>query len=150
NPEVATVQPVAAVAEAARAAGTLVHVDAAAAVGHVALAFADMPVDLVSLSGHKFGGPQGTGALGVRGGLRLPPFVVGGDQERARRAGLENVAAIVGLGAAAEAVAGALPDESARARRQSDALLAAALAVAGGVAYGDQPDRVPHVVCVCL
>ena len=135
NHEVATVQPVGAVAEAARAAGTLVHVDAAAAVGHVALAFADMPVDLLSLSGHKFGGPQGTGALLVRRGLRLPPFVVGGDQERARRAGLENVAAIVGL-------------EAARARQQTDALLAAALAVDGVVAYGDTRDRVPHIVCV--
>ena len=148
NHEVATVQPVGAVAEAARAAGTLVHVDAAAAVGHVALAFADMPVDLLSLSGHKFGGPQGTGALLVRRGLRLPPFVVGGDQERARRAGLENVAAIVGLGAAAEAVGASTADEAARARQQTDALLAAALAVDGVVAYGDTRDRVPHIVCV--
>ncbi|MCU1462522.1 MAG: hypothetical protein JWO37_2597 [Acidimicrobiales bacterium] len=146
NHEVATRQPVAEVAHAARAAGALVHVDAAAALGHEPVAFADLPIDLLSLSGHKFGGPQGTGALVVRRGLRLAPFVVGGEQERARRGGLENVAGIVGLGAAADAVD--VAGEAARARRHTDALLAAALAVDGVTAYGDTVARVPHIVCV--
>src|SRR5207244_3335822 len=84
----------------------------------------------------------------LRRGLRLRPFIVGGEQERARRAGMENVAAIVGFGAASEFVADVLPAEAAAARRQTDALLAAALAVDGVVAYGDTADRLPHIVCV--
>jgi cysteine desulfurase len=148
NHEVATVQPLADVTAAAQRAGALVHVDAAIAVGHVPVAFGDAPVDLLSLSGHKFGGPQGTGALIVRRGLRIPPLIVGGDQERARRGGLENVAGIVGLGAAAETVAASMADEAARARSQTDVLLRAALAVDGVTAYGDVAGRVPHIVCV--
>ncbi|MGH9181228.1 MAG: cysteine desulfurase family protein, partial [Acidimicrobiales bacterium] len=104
NHEVGTLQPVAEVVEACRRAGVAVHVDAAAAVGHVPVDLATLGADLVSVSAHKFGGPAGAGALIVRRGLRFDPLLVGGDQERGRRAGLENVAAIVGFGAACDAV----------------------------------------------
>ena len=80
------------------------HVDAAAAVGHVPVELDSLGADFVSMSAHKFGGPVGIGALVVRRGLRLEPFLVGGAQERARRGGLENVIGIVGFGAAAEAL----------------------------------------------
>src|SRR4051794_12371457 len=104
NHEVGTLQPVAAVVAAAHEHDVLVHLDAAQAVGHVPVDFAGVGADLMTVSAHKFGGPKGAGALVVRRGLRLPPFVLGGEQERARRAGIENVAAIVGFGAAAAAV----------------------------------------------
>jgi cysteine desulfurase len=146
NHEVATVQPVAEVVAACRDAGVLVHVDAAMAVGHVPVDFAGLGADLLSLSGHKFGGPPGTGALLVRRGLRLEPLLVGGAQERARRAGLENVPAIAGLGAAAAAVE--LAAEADRARIQTDELARALTAVDGVVRFGDPERRVPHLVCV--
>jgi cysteine desulfurase len=148
NHEVGTIQPVAGVIAACRERGVLVHVDAAQAVGRVPVAFGELGADLLSLSGHKLGGPAGTGALLVRRGLRLPPLLVGGDQERARRAGLEPVAALVGLGAAAEAVAIALADEALRAEAQTAVLRAAAEAIAGVAVYGDPDHRLPHLVCL--
>ncbi|HTJ74794.1 MAG TPA: cysteine desulfurase family protein [Acidimicrobiales bacterium] len=146
NHEVGTLQPVAAVVAGCRERGVLVHVDAAAAAGHVAVDFGALGADLLSVSAHKLGGPQGVGALLVRRGLRLRPLLVGGEQERSRRAGMENVAGIVGFGAAASAVP--VDDESRRARRQTDAMLAAALAVDGVVAYGDVERRLPHIACL--
>jgi cysteine desulfurase len=148
NHEVGTVQPVAEVVELCRSAGVLVHVDAAQAVGHVPVDIDAIGADLVSVSAHKFGGPPGAGALVVRRGLRIAPFIVGGEQERARRGGMENVAAIAGFGAAAAAVAESLGEEAASARAQTAALLEAALAVPGVVGYGDPVGRVPHIVCV--
>jgi cysteine desulfurase len=150
NHEVGTLQPVADVVRAAQAAGALVHVDAAQAVGHVAVDFRALDVDLLSLSGHKFGGPPGVGALVVRRGLRLDPLLVGGEQERARRAGMENVPAIVGLGAAAAAVAVTLETEAATAYGQTARLLEALTAVDGVTPFGDTSagGRLPHLVCV--
>ena len=143
NHEVGTLQPVEAIVEQCRAAGVLVHIDAAQACGQVALELGALGVDLVSVSGHKFGGPPGVGALIVRRGLRLPPLIVGGDQERARRAGMENVPAIVGFGVAA----GFVPAPE-RALAQTSALLEAGLAVPGVVAYGSTSSRLPHIVCL--
>jgi cysteine desulfurase len=149
NHEVGTLQPVAAVVEACRGLGVLVHVDAAAAAGHVAVDFASLGADLMSVSAHKLGGPQGVGALLVRRGVRLRPLLVGGEQERGRRAGMENVAGIVGFGVAAETAAAALAGgEAGRCRALTDAALAAATAVEGVAAYGDPVDRLPHVACV--
>ncbi|HEX8770292.1 MAG TPA: aminotransferase class V-fold PLP-dependent enzyme, partial [Acidimicrobiales bacterium] len=129
NHEVGTVQRVAEVVAGCRGRGALVHVDAAAAVGHIAVDFAALGADLMSVSAHKFGGPQGTGALVVRRGLRLRPLLVGGEQERSRRAGMENVAGIAGFGAAAAAVN--LAAESERSWAQTAAVLAGALSVHG-------------------
>jgi cysteine desulfurase len=145
---VGTLQPAAEVVAGCRDRGLLVHVDAACAAGHVPVDFAALGADLLSVSAHKLGGPQGVGALLVRRGLRLRPLLVGGEQERSRRAGMENVAGIVGFGAAAEQLARSLVDEAAHARAQTEAMLAAATAVDGVVAYGDVGGRVPHIVCV--
>lgn len=104
NHEVGTVQPVADVCGALQERTALVHVDACAAAGHIAVDFAGLGADLCSVTAHKFGGPLGAGALLVRRGLRLPPLLVGGAQERARRGGIENVPAWVGFGAACAVV----------------------------------------------
>jgi cysteine desulfurase len=148
NHEVGTTQPVAEVVAGCRARGVLVHVDAAQAVGRAPIHFDDLGIDLLSLSGHKLGGPTGTGALLVRRGLRLPALLLGGDQERARRAGLEPVAALVGLGAAAEDAAASMADEVARNEAQTARLRGAAASIDGVVAYGDPEHLLPHLVCL--
>ena len=146
NHEVGTLQPVEEVVALCRQRGVLVHVDAAQAAGHVLVDFGALGADLLSVSAHKLGGPKGIGALLVRRGLRLAPFIVGGEQERARRAGMENVPAIVGFGAACASLR--LDTEAARARRQTDRVLEAATAMPGVTAYGDTDRRLPHLVCL--
>ena len=148
NHEVGTLQPVAEVVDGCRARGVLVHVDAASAAGRLPVNFGGLDADLLSVSAHKLGGPQGVGALLVRRGLRLRPLLLGGEQERSRRAGMENVAGIVGFGAACATLSTTREDESARAGRQTEALLAAATAVEGVVTYGDPRDRAPHIACL--
>ncbi len=96
NHEVGTMQSL----DFVRRTGVLLHVDACAAVGNVPVGFRDLDVDLMSVTAHKLGGPKGVGALVVRRGVRIPSLILGGAQERARRAGIENVPAIVGFGAA--------------------------------------------------
>jgi cysteine desulfurase len=142
NHEVATVQPLRDVVTD----GALLHVDAAAAAGHVPIGFDDSGADLMSISAHKLGGPKGVGALLVRRGLRIDPLLVGGEQERARRGGLENVPAIVGFGATCTGLD--LDGEAARNRAQTTRALAGALRIDGVVAYGDPDDRLPHIVCM--
>jgi cysteine desulfurase len=149
NHEVGTLQPVAEVAAICRERGVLLHVDAAAAAGHVPIGFDDLGADLLSVSAHKLGGPKGAGALLVRRGLRLPPMLVGGEQERGRRAGMEDVSAWVGFGEAAATLAGGgLAGEATCARAQTARLLSAALAIPGVRAFGDTESRLPHLVCV--
>jgi cysteine desulfurase len=152
NHEVGTLQPVAQVVEMCHRHGVWVHCDACAAAGHVALALDELGADLVSVSAHKLGGPAGVGALVVRRGLRIEPFVVGGDQERARRAGLENVPAIVGFGAAAEVLAepGRLEAEAARALQLRDRLQDVATRVEDVELLGDPRRRLPHILCVSV
>lgn len=155
NHEVGTVQavgPVVAGVRERRGSDVMVHVDACAAVGHVPVDFAALGADLCSVTGHTWGGPPGAAALLVRRGLRLPPFVLGGSQERARRGGFEDVPAIVGFGAAAADLAapGRIEAEAEAARRLTDRITAAATAVDGVVRYGDpDPARsLPHLVCL--
>jgi cysteine desulfurase len=101
NNETGILQPVAEAVSFAREHGHSVHTDATQAAGRVPIDFAGLGVDLLSLSSHKLGGPKGVGALVIRDGVTIPPLSAGGGQERRRRAGTENVAAIVGFGAAA-------------------------------------------------
>lgn len=110
--------------EVAHAAGALVHTDATQFVGRLPLDLSDLDVDLLSLSAHKFGGPQGVGALFIRRGTPLPqrPLVFGGGHERGWRAGTLNVPGIVGLGAAAEAAHRLLDDETPRIAKLSNLL----------------------------
>lgn len=149
NHEVGTLQPVREVVEACRERGVLVHVDAAQAAGHVPIEFVGLGADLLSVSGHKLGAPTGTGVLLVRRGVRVPPLLVGGDQERARRAGAEDVLGAIGLAAAATEAAAAMEDEAARSRALTDRVRSWAaeqddIEVVGAPADGS----LPHLVCL--
>jgi cysteine desulfurase len=148
NHEVGTRQPYAEVVAACRERGVLVHVDAAQAGGHDAIDFDSLGADLLSLSGHKLGAPPGTGVLLVRRGVRLRSLLVGSEQERARRAGLENGAGIVGLGAACETFALAADDELTSQRALTERVLAAVPAIDGMLVHGDPVDRLGHLVCL--
>ena len=101
NNETGVIQPVAEIAERARASGALVHCDAVQAPGRIPVSFAGLGVDMMSIAAHKFAGPKGIGALVVRAGLDIAPLIHGGGQERGLRGGTENAAGIVGFGAAA-------------------------------------------------
>lgn len=105
NNETGSIQPVEAIARACRERGILVHTDATQAVGKTAIDLGAVPVDFLSTSAHKLGGPKGVGALWIRDGLALPPFLHGGGQEKGLRGGTENVAGIVGFGVACELAA---------------------------------------------
>jgi cysteine desulfurase len=150
NHEVGTVQDVPNIVSACRARGVLTLVDAAQAVGRAAVDFGGAGADLLAVSAHKEGGPGGLGALLVRRGLRLRPLLVGSDQERARRAGLEPTAAIVGWGALAAAAPAGTEVLAAEAARQ-DALtrrLRAGLQEVDGVTVVGHPTlRLPHLTC---
>lgn len=153
NHEVGTRQPVAEVVARCREAGVLCHVDAAQGVGRDTIDFDDLGADLLSLSGPKFGAPMGTGALVVRRRVRLEPLLVGGDQERARRAGLEAVPALVGMGAVAQVLADPATRDSEAGRdvERVDALAEALCGPdgPGGITrLGDPVDRAPHILCV--
>ncbi len=102
NNEIGTLQPIAALAALARARGALFHTDAVQTAGKLPLQVGELGLDLLSMSAHKFGGPKGAGALWIRRGVRLVPFVTGGRQERSRRAGTENVPALAAMGVAAD------------------------------------------------
>jgi cysteine desulfurase len=110
NNETGVVQPVAEISEMARENGIVMHTDAVQSTGKIPVNPDKLGVDLLSLSGHKFHAPKGVGALYIRKGTRLMPFLTGGSQERKRRAGTENVPGIVGLGCAARLAAERLPE----------------------------------------
>lgn len=112
NNEIGTIQPVEEIGKIAREKRIYFHTDAVQAIGHVPIDVKKMNIDLLSLSGHKFGGPKGCGALYIRKGTKIDPLIHGGAQERKRRAGTENVPAIVGLGKAIELAAGGIEEEN--------------------------------------
>ena len=153
NHEVGTLQPVHQVVALCQDAGITVHVDAATACGHVPMDLAALDADLVSISAHKLGGVPGAGALVVRRGSRFEPLLVGGEQERGRRAGLEALPALLAFGAAAAALAGGeqgvMTTEAAAARRQIASVVDAALAVEGVTIVGPSAEaRLPQLVCL--
>jgi cysteine desulfurase len=145
NNEIGTIQPVAELAAIARAHGALVHTDAVQSAGKLPVSVKTLGVDMLSLSAHKFYGPKGVGAMWLRKGVRLIPFMTGGRQERNRRAGTENVAGIVGLGVAAELAAAKMADEAVRLRALRDRLEAGVLArIEGAERNGAAEPRVPN------
>lgn len=145
NNEIGTIQPVAELAALARTRGALFHTDAVQSVGKIPVDVAALGVDVLSLSGHKFGAPKGTGALWVRRGVRVTPQLTGGRQERSRRAGTENTAGLAGLGVAARFAKDTMAESSMRIAHLRDQLESAILAsVPGTVVNGDPSTRVPN------
>ena len=136
NNETGVLQPVAEAAALARAQGALFHCDAVQGAGKVAVNVSALGCDLLSLSGHKIYGPQGVGALYVRRGTPMQALLRGGSQERNRRAGTENVAGAIGLGAAAELAGALLGEETARLAALRDRLEVRLLAVASARVNG--------------
>ena len=148
NNEIGTVQPLAEIGAIVRAAGALLHTDAAQAAGKVPIDVAAMQVDLLSLTGHKFYGPKGCGALYIRKmkpRLAIPPQLIGGGQENGLRSGTLNVPGIVGLGRAAEICRLEMADESARLTSLRDRLLDGLKSRIPGVRVNGTLDRrLPH------
>jgi cysteine desulfurase len=123
NNEVGTVEPIAEIGKITREAGILFHTDAVQTLGHIPVDVNELGVDLLSMSAHKLYGPKGVGALYVRKGKVLVPFMHGGEQERRRRAGTENVPGIVGFGKAAEIARKEMPEEAKRLTDLRDKLI---------------------------
>jgi cysteine desulfurase len=147
NHEVGTLQPVAEVVAGCRERQVPVLVDAAQAAGREPIDFGALGADFVAISGHKLGAPPGIGVLLVRRGLRVPPLLVGGDQERARRAGLENTPGAVALAAAAGAATGDLAGARERDERLAGRLRALLAGIDGVEVFGHPSHRLAHLVC---
>ncbi len=149
NNETGTIFPVAELAALAHGAGALFHTDAVQAAGRVAVDVKAAGVDMLSLSAHKLHGPKGTGALYVKKGVRFAPLIRGGKQERARRAGTENVPGIVGLGKAAELSLARPSSQAGRVSALRDALEAGVLTrIGGSYVAGDTANRLPNTSCM--
>ncbi len=148
--EVGTLQPIQALAEIARSHGVLFHTDAVQVAGRLPLDLEQLPVDLLSLSSHKLYGPQGAGALYIRPGVELVPWLCGGGQEGGLRSGTQAVAAIAGFGVAAELAASEMAAETPRLRSLRDRLFDQLADIPGLTPTGDRLHRLPHHVSFCL
>ena len=145
NNEIGTIQPVAELATIAHAHGALFHTDAVQTAGKIPVGARPLDIDLLAISGHKFYGPKGVGALWVKRGVRLAPFLAGGKQERNRRAGTENVPGIIGMGAAATLALAKMSVESVRLAALRDRLEEGILKnVADTDVNGARDTRVPN------
>ena len=151
NNEIGTIEPIAEIGAVCRAHKVLFHTDAVQAVGHMPLDGAAMQIDMLSLSGHKFYAPKGVGALYIRTGVRIENLIEGGAQERSRRAGTENVPAIVGMGKAIELITAEMAEENARISGLRDRLIAGILdAIPESRLNGHPTKRLPGNVNVSI
>lgn len=147
NNEIGTIQPVREIGEIAAKHGILFHTDAVQAYGHLPINVADCHIDLLSASGHKFNGPKGTGFLYISSRARIRSLIHGGQQERGRRAGTENVPGIVGLAAAAKRAMGLMEERAAKERKLRDYLISRIEAkIPGAVLNGHRTERLPNNV----
>ena len=151
NNEIGTLQPIAEIGAVCRAAGVPFHTDAVQTVAALPFDVRALPVDLVSLNAHKFYGPKGVGALYVRSGTPIATQQTGGGQERGRRTGTENVAGIVGLGAALRLAGGRRAAESARQTALRDRLIAGIAArIPDATLTGHPTERLPNNASFCF
>lgn len=150
NNEIGTIEPVKEIAAVCKEKKVLFHTDAVQAVGHVKVDVKDLGVDFLALSGHKFHGPKGVGALYCRRGILLQSLIEGGAQERGKRAGTENLAAIVGMAAALEESVKNLDETARRTTAVRDRLIKGLRAVGHCVLNGDPENRLPGNVNYCF
>ena len=150
NNEIGTIQPIGEIGKICRERKVTFHTDAVQAVGHLAIDVGAENIDMLSLSGHKFHGPKGVGALYVRKGVTLSPLIEGGAQERRKRAGTENVAGIVGLAAALKEACAHLDDNAAKVAALRDKLIAGLEGIPHGALNGSREDRLPGNVSFCF
>ena len=143
NNEIGTIQDLKAISEIAHAHGAVFHTDAVQAVGHMPIDVQAMGIDLLSLSAHKFRGPKGVGALYCRKGITLKPSVFGGGQERGWASGTENVAGMVGLGAAIEDAVSGMDEKMGYVRRLTDRLIEGVMKIPYTHLTGDPENRLP-------
>src|SRR5918998_5025803 len=144
NNEVGTVEPIEELAQICTERGVPLHADAVQAAGRLTLDIGEVPVSTLALSGHKLYGPQGVGALYVREGVSLEPLLYGGGQERGLRSGTENVAAIVGLGAAARLAGEEMSERVRHEEELRDRILAGVTKIPGVRVSGHPRKRLPH------
>ena len=150
NNEIGTIQPIGEIGKVCREKKVTFHTDAVQAVGHLAIDVGAEQIDMLSLSGHKFHGPKGVGALYVRKGVTLSPLIEGGAQERRKRAGTENVAGIVGLAAALKEACDHLEANAAKVAALRGKLIAGLAAIPHGALNGSREDRLPGNVSFCF
>jgi cysteine desulfurase len=145
NNETGVIFPIDKIAEIVKAKGIVFHTDAVQAVGKIPLNLDKSNIDLLSLSGHKLHAPKGVGVLYIRKGTRISPFIVGGHQEKSRRAGTENVASIVGLGKAAELAGENIVIENSKVKKLRDKLENKILKTCtDAMLNGDKVNRLPN------
>lgn len=150
NNEIGTLQPIAALAALARSRGALFHTDAVQTAGKLPIDVAALGIDLLSISAHKFGGAKGAGALWIRRGVRLVPFMTGGRQERGRRAGTENVPALAAMGAAADYARQTMAATATRVAALRDRLEQGILARVPNTAVNGSGPRVPNTTNISV
>lgn len=150
NNEIGTIQPIEAIGKLCRARGVLFHTDAVQAVGHLHIDVKAQNIDLLSLSAHKFHGPKGVGVLYARQGILLTNLIEGGAQERGRRAGTENLPAIMGMTAALEEAVEGIDRNTARLTALRDRLIAGLSKIEHCALNGDAKQRLPGNVNFCF
>jgi cysteine desulfurase len=151
NNEIGTIQPIAEIGAIAKAAGVTFHTDAVQAVGAIPVDVNAMNVDMLSMSAHKFNGPKGVGALYIRKGVRISPFMLGGAQEHNKRAGTENLASIVGMGKAIEIAVSEIGGHAKVLSRLRDKLIAGVKKTIPDVRLNGHPtERLPNNFNMCF
>ena len=150
NNEIGTIQPIKEIGEICRENKVIFHTDAVQAVGNVEINVEEQNIDMLSLTGHKFHGPKGCGALYCRRGVRPEILIDGGAQERTRRAGTENVAGIVGLAKALELALSTMEERNARLTKMRDRLMDGLLTIERSRVNGDRVHRLPGNINMCF
>ena len=150
NNEIGSVLPISEIGAVCKEAGVPFHTDAVQAVGHIAINVKEQNIDMLSLSGHKFHGPRGVGAMYCRKGLPLVNIIEGGAQERGKRAGTENTPAIVGMTVAMEDACANLEENNAISRRHRDRLIEGLSKIPHSALNGDPVNRLPGNVNFCF